>query len=376
MEDAAVHFRLYLPDDCIGKLVGKAGCNISAVRELTKVKVNVANDDSPRPSGEGPDGMREMTVIGTPNMVSFAAHLLMSFALRDASSQVPGGVFAVVARIAVLIEVEPDASIWSEVQVHHEWQAGAEGRILQLEARPLDLMKAVSMIGSSGPAPAEQNGAPRSTAPPAKRPANAQLAAAPPAKPARVVGFSPYDTGSPQVAGTYQGMAPIAGVQGPQTMEAMELPHKMMGRVIGKGGSGLKLIREASGCTLDCKSDQGLVNISGPADAIAVAKCLIHMRSAEPYPSTVGDGSQHFEWYVPQGLAGRIIGKGGENLKQCRERHNAQVQVLPIGTPHDPSGRPIPNHVRYVSVTAPTPESVKGCLDFLTDLIHSAVAAR
>ena len=36
-EGAAVQLRIYLPDDCIGKLVGKAGCNISAVRELTKV---------------------------------------------------------------------------------------------------------------------------------------------------------------------------------------------------------------------------------------------------------------------------------------------------------------------------------------------------
>ena len=35
-EGAAVQLRIYLPDDCIGKLVGKAGCNISAVRELTK----------------------------------------------------------------------------------------------------------------------------------------------------------------------------------------------------------------------------------------------------------------------------------------------------------------------------------------------------
>jgi polyribonucleotide nucleotidyltransferase len=156
----------------------------------------------------------------------------------------------------------------------------------------------------------------------------------------------------------------------------MELPHKMIGRVIGKGGSGLKLIREASGCTLDCKSDQGLVNISGSVDAIAIAKCLIHMRSADPYPSTAGDGSQHFEWYVPQALAGRIIGKGGENLKQCRERFSGQVQVLPQGTPADPSGRPIPAHVRYVSVSAPTADAVKSCLDHLTDIIHVAMQSR
>ena len=47
------------------------------------------------------------------------------------------------------------------------------------------------------------------------------------------------------------GMAPMAQAAGPQVTEQMELPHKMIGRVIGKGGSGLKLIREASGSVGD-----------------------------------------------------------------------------------------------------------------------------
>jgi hypothetical protein len=115
-----------------------------------------------------------------------------------------------------------------------------------------------------------------------------------------------------------------------------------------------------------------MAQISGPPEAIATAKALVHMRGAEPYPNPV-DGQSTFEFYVPQALAGRIIGRGGEVLKQCRDQFQANVQVLPQGSQVDPAGRPVPPHVRYVSVTAPMPDNVRNTLEFLCESIHNAL---
>merc|ERR1719235_298108 len=74
---------------------------------------------------------------------------------------------------------------------------------------------------------------------------------------------------------------------GAEAAEQVQLPRGTIGKVIGKGGSGLRQIREASGCQLTVDSQTSMAQISGPPEAIATAKALVHMRGAEPYPNPV-----------------------------------------------------------------------------------------
>ena len=61
-------------------------------------------------------------------------------------------------------------------------------------------------------------------------------------------------------------------------------------------------------------------------DQVRTPRVLRPTASEPRYPNPV-DGQSTFEFYVPQALAGRIIGRGGEVLKQCRDQFQANVQA-------------------------------------------------
>ncbi|GAA6034948.1 hypothetical protein JCM8097_009380 [Rhodosporidiobolus ruineniae] len=181
------------------------------------------------------------------------------------------------------------------------------------------------------------------------------------------------------------------------------IPNSRMGSVIGKAGSKIKEIQEASGARLQASeamlpgSTERVLSVSGVADAIHIAVYYIGTvlqehaaqsgssntsyrpggsSSSDPYsrpppregsygggPSggsyggggaprgglgpVVGPGAQTQQIFIPNELVGSIIGKGGQKINQVRQESRTQIKV---NQPDDPAPGGSPNE-RLVTIT-------------------------
>lgn len=138
--------------------------------------------------------------------------------------------------------------------------------------------------------------------------------------------------------------APLAPPAPEVTYEQL-VPHSIVGTLIGKGGATIKELRELSGAKLkveaECEAgtEQRKVTVSG---APAQAQYAIHLIAAKlgsaysqagvaPSPPTilsapVAESVSH-EQLVSEALVGRLIGKGGANIKQLREMTGTNIKI-------------------------------------------------
>lgn len=113
---------------------------------------------------------------------------------------------------------------------------------------------------------------------------------------------------------------------------AVMVPGDNIGRVIGKSGSGLKQIRESSGCKVNVEANGAdpsamrRVELQGQGPNIGFGASLV-VQSAYNDKQQGGAGNIEAVLYVPNGSIGSVIGKGGENLKRVRETMHVRVQV-------------------------------------------------
>ncbi|KAK4051792.1 PAB1 binding protein [Microbotryomycetes sp. JL201] len=157
------------------------------------------------------------------------------------------------------------------------------------------------------------------------------------------------------------------------------IPHSRMGSVIGKGGSKIKEIQEASGARLQASeamlpgSTERVLSISGVADAIHIAVYYVGTvlqeqpgvpssnvayrpgaaapvpygypppppppdhrgamygmpvpRSYLPTGSVPGPGSQTQRIFIPNDLVGSIIGKGGAKINEVRSTSQCTIKI-------------------------------------------------
>ncbi|ORX93447.1 hypothetical protein K493DRAFT_330154 [Basidiobolus meristosporus CBS 931.73] len=177
------------------------------------------------------------------------------------------------------------------------------------------------------------------------------------------------------------------------------IPHKRMGYIIGKSGSKIKEIQEASGAKLNASeemlphSTERILTINGVADAIHIAiyhVCQIlqdHMdRSSDciaykpqlrmaymggpvphqfygaqpgypllgmpsmrhdrsvPAPQTTSHETQSQQIIIPNDMVGCIIGKGGSKINEIRQMSGSHIK---IGEPQNDSNE------RLVTITGP-----------------------
>ncbi|EIN07185.1 hypothetical protein PUNSTDRAFT_53562 [Punctularia strigosozonata HHB-11173 SS5] len=158
------------------------------------------------------------------------------------------------------------------------------------------------------------------------------------------------------------------------------IPNSRMGSVIGKGGSKIKEIQEASGARLNASegmlpgSTERVLSVSGVADAIHIATYYIgnilieanerqpHAANSSyrpssysrrpPYPATGGSSYvpgytnpyppptaaalahgqlQTQQIYIPNDLVGCIIGKGGAKINEIRHMSASQIKIMEPG---------------------------------------------
>ncbi|GAA5855716.1 hypothetical protein JCM9279_004045 [Rhodotorula babjevae] len=165
------------------------------------------------------------------------------------------------------------------------------------------------------------------------------------------------------------------------------IPHSRMGSVIGKGGSKIKEIQEASGAKLQASeamlpgSSERVLSVSGVADAVHIAVYYVgsvlqeHPPQASnqsyrpsggdyrgpppergPRPdrgpgggaaAAVGPGAQTQQLYIPTELVGSIIGKGGSKINEVRSMSACQIKIAEPGEV-GPGGAP---NERLVTIT-------------------------
>ncbi|KAI9636457.1 uncharacterized protein MKK02DRAFT_26798 [Dioszegia hungarica] len=179
------------------------------------------------------------------------------------------------------------------------------------------------------------------------------------------------------------------------------IPNSRMGSVIGKAGSKIKEIQEASGARLNASeamlpgSTERVLSVSGVADAVHIAVYYIGTilleyqdrnpgaasgqykqsggsrngdggggsRSSYGGPSggAGGGGSSYVpgqpvpgahtqQIFIPNALVGAIIGKAGAKINEIRAQSQCQIRVADPGTPAQP-GQPANPEERLVTIT-------------------------
>jgi len=165
------------------------------------------------------------------------------------------------------------------------------------------------------------------------------------------------------------------------------IPNSRMGSVIGKGGTKIKEIQDASGARLNASegmlpgSTERVLSVSGVADAIHIATYYIGnilieanerlpsssnssyrpssysrrppyqsssytpgFSNPNPYPGAPptpqgGSGQlQTQQIYIPNDLVGCIIGKGGSKINEIRHMSASNIKIMEPGT--GPNGQP------------------------------------
>ncbi|KAI0283081.1 hypothetical protein BGY98DRAFT_952932 [Russula aff. rugulosa BPL654] len=161
------------------------------------------------------------------------------------------------------------------------------------------------------------------------------------------------------------------------------IPNSRMGSVIGKQGSKIKEIQDASGARLNASegmlpgSTERVLSVAGVADAIHIATYYIgnilieaqeRMPSSShssyrpsysnPYLQGVSNPAQQLQTqqiYIPNDLVGCIIGKGGSKINEIRHMSASQIKIMepgagPVGSAPAPGGS---EGERLVVITGP-----------------------
>jgi len=119
----------------------------------------------------------------------------------------------------------------------------------------------------------------------------------------------------------------LVSVPGPmaETIGVM-VPLEHIAKVIGKGGTGLKQIREATGVKVQAQhnsteqNDYRRVNISGGADQIAAAfQLLVNKAFTDPSSGPMV--------LIPADRAGQAVGRAGENLRRVRQECGVRINL-------------------------------------------------
>ncbi|KAJ9122480.1 hypothetical protein QFC22_001908 [Naganishia vaughanmartiniae] len=146
------------------------------------------------------------------------------------------------------------------------------------------------------------------------------------------------------------------------------IPNSRMGSVIGKGGSKIKEIQEASGARINASeamlpgSTERILSVVGVADAIHIAvyyigtvlleyqdrtgvkDAMYNQRSTQdrsPVHNSmppVGPDAAVQQFWIPNDLVGSIIGKGGVKINEIRTQSQCVIRVTDPGTPALPGG--------------------------------------
>jgi predicted RNA-binding protein YlqC (UPF0109 family) len=160
--------------------------------------------------------------------------------------------------------------------------------------------------------------------PPAAQPTQAPAAPAP-----AVPRYAPPAAASRQAAPGHFGAGADQIVE-----EQGEVSALYVGRVIGKGGEMIRDLQARSSCRIDVDQNvpagqPRVITYRGTRRTVDFAKHLVQMLCQENAAETdlpLGEAKREF-LVVPSQSVGKIIGRGGEMIRELQSRSQAKIQV-------------------------------------------------
>ena len=130
----------------------------------------------------------------------------------------------------------------------------------------------------------------------------------------------------------------------------MEVNNRMLGRIIGKGGSKIRELQDDSGCRINIIKDRDNgtttpVELTGSAEAQSKARDMIEDLMSSDFGGGRGGGGGYgggrggggggygggggdpMEMEVPSSSVGKIIGKGGSKIRDLQEVSGARIKI-------------------------------------------------
>jgi len=205
---------------------------------------------------------------------------------------------------------------------------------------------------ATAPAPAAEPAAPTATEAAVTAPATTEAAPVPaatagtPSDPpaSATAGDPPAPATAAAPAGdigTVSGLPPVdpsvqASVVNPNSVveERGEVSSLYVGRVIGKGGEQIRDLQARSGCRIDVDQNvppghPRVITYRGTRKTVDFAKQLVALLCQEhgkEQDLPLGEASQKI-LIVPASSIGKIIGRGGEMIRELQSRSQAKIQI-------------------------------------------------
>ena len=123
--------------------------------------------------------------------------------------------------------------------------------------------------------------------------------------------------------------------------EVLNCSQAQVGKIIGKGGAGIRDLFAKTGAKVQIDQDFPVdvprkINITGTSTAVCLARTLIENLLNESTSFTMEPDSLKQTIEVPKAFVGKIIGKGGETVNLMHRKSGAKVivdQAVPEGMP-------------------------------------------
>jgi len=114
--------------------------------------------------------------------------------------------------------------------------------------------------------------------------------------------------------------------------QRLQIAPSFVGKVIGRGGSKIRELQDASDCRIKILKEEGNeaevpVDITGPDTGVTVVKQLIEQLCQEQGYSQ-NDGFYTVRVLVENQFIGRIIGKQGAKIKEIQAESGSRVKIL------------------------------------------------
>lgn len=137
-----------------------------------------------------------------------------------------------------------------------------------------------------------------------------------------------------------------------QVEERGEVSAMYVGRVIGKGGEMIRDLQARSGARIDVDQNvpagqPRVITYRGTRETVDFAKQLVQLLSTDGVHESslpLGNASQEF-LVIPAMAVGKVIGRGGEMIRELQARSQAKIQIDHSGN----SG--MPNDQKQVTLT-------------------------
>ncbi|GFU45892.1 far upstream element-binding protein 1 [Nephila pilipes] len=142
--------------------------------------------------------------------------------------------------------------------------------------------------------------------------------------------------------GQIQGMQQRNGAGVNFVVEEYQVPDKMVGLIIGRGGEQIIRLQTETGCKIQLASDSnGAPNrpctLTGNRESVEAVKSMIEQiisKANSPFPPEPGhipDGQYVAEMMIPGPKVGLLIGKGGENIRNLQEKGGVKMVLIQDG---------------------------------------------